>query len=64
MTITLKEHNDNKLKEQSCTPLTNIKCEKCDGIYRHVDVFTVYTSQPPQKLVSCNVCGDKQYIIA
>ena len=42
---------------------TNIKCEKCDGFYRHKDFYTIYASNPGQQLVVCVSCGDEQYII-
>lgn len=41
---------------------TNIKCEKCNGIYHYVDSRFTLTSYPPKKSIICNICKDKQYI--
>lgn len=55
----MDKHNELKLRQT----LTNVKCEKCDGLYRHKDFYTVYSSNPPQQLVVCVSCGDEQFII-
>lgn len=69
--ISLEEHNkaQTKLKEEKKeeemayrTRLTNIKCEKCDGIYRYIDSFEVFVTNKKQTGVICNKCNDTQCI--
>lgn len=43
--------------------LTNIECEKCDGVYKYVNYNMLHASRPPQKEVICTVCGDIRFII-
>ncbi len=65
--ISLDEYiNDYKRRKEKeiafLTRSTNIKCEKCDGIYHHVNSSMVYQSNPPKKAVICNKCKDEQFI--
>jgi len=65
--MTLKEYDAKYAKRQEeerawSTRSTNIKCEKCDGIYRYVDSFTAYASNPSQQDIKCDKCGDLRLI--
>ncbi len=71
--ITLDEHNK-KMKERymkDVQPLTNIKCKKCSGVYRHQDIrrqylaleSTIHSNYPAKQKVICDSCGDNQFII-
>lgn len=44
------------------TRLTNIKCEKCNGVYRYKNSFEKLLTNPPQKIIICDACKDQQYI--
>lgn len=58
----LKAANKREEEMSFRTRSTNIKCDKCDGIYRYKDSFMVFMSNPPQQLVTCDKCKDEQYI--
>lgn len=71
-TVSLDDHNkkmsekhyeEQQMELQNIQKPTNIKCKKCDGLYRHRNYYMKYTSNPPQKLVVCVKCGDEQYIV-
>lgn len=44
------------------TRLTNIKCEKCNGVYRYKNSFEKLLTNPPQKIIICDACKDQQHI--
>lgn len=66
-TITLSEYNaayeaSNAEDTAFYRRSTDIKCEKCEGVYHYEDCRYVLTSFPRKTTVVCNICHDKQFI--